>query len=443
VVTDAAGTVLRATPGVWRRLGGLPDGGALLLADIVTALGPEVRLQSMPMTDGTVAHVLLERRSQPRRAIARENRLLRETLDAIDGSICVHDGDLRFRLSNRAYRERYPHLPPDREMVGWHFADTLRVSARAGSYADPRALSDTEAYIAERVAEMAVRENSVTNRQMASTHPRSLTGRWSQMRVRWTPSGNRVTLRVDITTDKRMEEELVRTERIRTVGRIAGGVAHHFNNMLAVVCTNIELLLRLPNLTDRAKRLAARALDGAERGRRITQQLLTFAQGDFTRPRRIDANRLLESIAALLEGMLGSGATLAMRLDSEQRHVSVDPEGFETAMINLVLNARDAMPGQIEIRTALHRQDGRLFRVVSVADDGEGMSPEVAAEAFEPFFTTRTASAASGLGLSQVHGFATAAGGAVTLRSTPGHGTVVDILLPVGDESTSETEGKT
>jgi signal transduction histidine kinase len=353
---------------------------------------------------------------------------------------------MRYLLANRGYHERYPHLPPEHESVGRHFSDTLRLSAAAGAYVDPRALTEPEAYIAERLAEMLSPDNTVSTVFMASN------GRWSQMRMRWTPSGNRVILHVDITEEKRLEEELVRTQRTRTVGRIAAGVAHHFNNMLAVVCTNIELLLHMPNLQGRAKRLAARALDGAERGSRVTQQLLTFAQGDFTRPRRVDANRLLESIAALLEGMLGSGATLAMRLDSEKLHVSVDPEGFETAMINLVLNARDAiaarlgghpgardaMPGQIEIRTALHRQDNRLLRVVSVADDGEGMSPEVAAEAFEPFFTTRQANAASGLGLSQVHGFATAAGGSVTLRSTQGQGTVVDILLPVVDESTAQ-----
>jgi len=462
VMTDAAGIVLRATPDLWRRLGRAPAGGREQLADIVAALAPATHVRSMPMADGTISHVIQEAspgetawgsatRKALAQALARENRLLRETLDAVDGSISVHDGQMRYLLANRGYHERYPHLPPEHESVGRHFSDTLRLSAAAGAYVDPRALTDPEAYIAERVAEMLSPENRVSNVFMAST------GRWSQMRMRWTPSGNRVILHVDITDEKRLEEELLRNQRTRTVGRIAAGVAHHFNNMLAVVCTNIELLLHIPNLQGRAKRLAARALDGAEQGSRVTQQLLTFAQGDFARPRRIDANRLLESIAALLEGMLGSRATLAMRLDGEHLPVSVDPDGLETAIINLVLNAREAivarlgaqsgardpLPGQIEICTALQRRDDRLFRVVSVADDGEGMPPEVAAEAFEPFFTTRTASAASGLGLAQVHGFATAAGGFVTLRSTQGQGTVVDILLPVVDENTSETEGKT
>jgi two-component system NtrC family sensor kinase len=123
----------------------------------------------------------------------------------------------------------------------------------------------------------------------------------------------------------------------------------------------------------------------------------------------------------------------------------VDPAKFETAMMNLMLNARDAIAarsaslaagsepfiGRVEIRTGRREQENGMFRVIAVADNGEGMPPEVAAEAFEPFFTTRHMSVASGLGLSQVYGFATGAGGAARISSTPGEGTVVEILLPI------------
>jgi signal transduction histidine kinase len=439
VMADADGRVLSHAADLWDWLRCDPPdrnaGGPLRVADIAARLRAGMAMQAMAMDDGTIGHVILGADLAAADAVARENRLLRETLDAVDGSIVVHDSALRFRLGNKGYHEWQPHLPPDEELVGKHFADVLRMSIAAGSFADPRALTDTEAYVAERVAQVARREDQAVNHYQASK------ARWSQMRVRWTPSGNRVTLRVDITENKRLEEEMVRTQRIRTVGRISGGVAHHFNNLLTVICGCLDLLLQQAGLSARGITLVERALASAEQGGRLTQQLLTFAQRDITRPRRIDPNRFLDGIAALLQGALGSRVTLDLRLDGAAGDVLVDPAKFETAMMNLILNARDAIAarreggavidGRVEIRTGLAIEDGRRFRLIAVADNGEGIRPEVAAEAFEPFFTTRHMGAASGLGLSQVHGFATGAGGHARISGTPGAGAVVEILLPV------------
>ena len=443
VVGDASGAIVSAARDLWEWLGTANPraGDTLRLADIVAALPAAFTMQSLPMADGTTAHVISSAGDTIAGEAADENRLLRETLDAVDASIVVHDSELRFRLCNKGYHERYPYLPPAHELVGRHFSEVLRMSIAAGIYASPRAVTDTEAYVAERVAEMGVRTDKVGEVFQSST------GKWSQVRVRWTPAGNRVTLRVDMTQSKRMEEELIRTQRVKTVGRISGGVAHHFNNLLTVICGSLDMVLQHPELPPASRVLAERALAGAEKGGRLTQQLLTFARRAVTRPRRIDPNLFLDSIAALLQGALGSAATLVMHLDDAAAQVWIDPATFETAMMNLILNARDATAartaslsgggargaGMVAITTGLVRHNAKAFRRIAVADDGEGMSPEVAAEAFEPFFTTRHMSVASGLGLSQVHGFADAAGGLARISSTRGDGTVVEILLPVVD----------
>jgi signal transduction histidine kinase len=439
VIADAAGTLLSAACDLWGWLGcETPRHRPAMLADVQAALAPGMVIQPLAMDDGTTLHLIVRPPPQAgeppaqaadTEALIRENRLLRETLDAVDGSIVVHDGELRFRLANKGYHDLYPHLPPDHETAGMHFSDMLRASIAAGVYSDPRALTDTEAYVAERVAQMSRRVDSVSNVYRASAK------RWSQVRTRWTPSGNRVALRVDITESKRLEEELVRNQRVKTVGRIAGGVAHHFNNLLTVICGNLDLLLQQPDLSARSLDLAERALVGAEQGGKLTRQLLTFAQRDISRPRRIDINPFLDGMAALLHSVLGSTVALEMRQDGRKAAVNVDPAKLETAMVNLILNARDAIAGRpggrVEIRTALQQQQGGLFRVIAVTDNGAGMTPDVAAEAFEPFFTTRHPSAASGLGLSEVHGFATGAGGDARIASRPGEGTTVEMLLPV------------
>jgi signal transduction histidine kinase len=443
IVTDASGAVTSAATDLWDWLGVTPPDRAqapLRFADIAASLPDGTELQSISLDDGTTAHLILSTDHAGRAALARENLLLRETLDAVDASIVVHDSDLRFRLCNKGYHERYPHLPPERDLVGRHFGELLRMSIHADTYRDRRAVTDTEAYVAERVAQVSRRENSVTTLQSAAS------GRWSQLRVRWTPSGNRVALRVDITENKRMEAELLRNQRVRTVGRISGGVAHHFNNLLTVICGCLDMLLQEPGLSARGILLAGRALAGAEQGGRLTRQLLTFAQRDITRPRRIDPNVFLDSIAALLQGALGAGVAIEMRLDDAAGDVFVDPAKFETAMINLILNARDAIaarrekedpmndtlhPGRVEIRTTMADDDGAPFWLIAVRDNGEGITAEVAAEAFEPFFTTRHISVASGLGLAEVHGFATGAGGSARISGTPGEGAVAEIRLPV------------
>jgi signal transduction histidine kinase len=216
---------------------------------------------------------------------------------------------------------------------------------------------------------------------------------------------------------------------METIGRIAGGVAHDFNNLLTVIISNLEIIRLKPGDVGRVEKLTAAAMGAAESGAALIRQLLTFARRDMTRPRRLAPNTLLLGMEDLLRRTVGRDIEFALMLDAEAGEALVDPGQFESAMINLVLNAREAIgggKGRIVITTRRAAED---MLAVDVTDTGCGMTPEIAAQAFEPFFTTKPVGTGPGLGLSQVYGFAEGAGGRVTIDSTPGAGTTVTLLL--------------
>jgi signal transduction histidine kinase len=435
VLTDDSGRVISTARDLWPWLGRPePAAGELIhLADITRSLAPEMIMRPMPMTDGTIAYVISIEDDER----ARENRLLRETLDAVDGSIVVFDSDLRFRLANKGYHQLHAHLLPDSQLIGRHFAEVLRMSIAAGVYADRRAMTDTDAYVAERVQAVSSREDRVVNHRLLPSE------RWSQLRVKWTESDNRVTLRIDITQLKRLEQDLLRSQRMKTVGRISGGVAHHFNNLMTVMLVNLEMLLDEPGLPGRAAELARLVMAAVEKGARLTDQLVAFAQRGIPRDCTLDPGRFIDQVSDLLRGALGEGVTLVLACDARPMWVRIDPGQFETALTNLVLNARDAIAarsanpdlptGEVRITTRPAPGPGPGMISITVADNGEGMTEDVIEEAFEPFFTTRDMALASGLGLSQVHGFVSSLGGSARITSRPGHGTEVELLIALKD----------
>jgi signal transduction histidine kinase len=235
-------------------------------------------------------------------------------------------------------------------------------------------------------------------------------------------------------------ETLRQAQKMEAIGALTGGIAHDFNNLLTVMVGNLSLI------RDRAReegvvRLAKAALDAAEKGARLTASLLTFARKQTLHAERADLNVLILDFGALLRRAAGN-AQLEMLLAPEPCFVRVDAALFQSALLNLVINARDATPDggriavsteQVELTAAdlvgSDARPGRFVRV-EVRDTGAGMSPETAAKAFEPFFTTKPAGKGSGLGLSQVYGFARQSGGIATLRSQLGQGAAVTIALP-------------
>lgn len=237
------------------------------------------------------------------------------------------------------------------------------------------------------------------------------------------------------------EQALRQAQKMEAVGQLTGGVAHDFNNLLQVVVGNLETLQRkLPPDLPRLRRAADNAMDGAQRAANLTQHLLAFSRRQPLNPRPVVINELVLGMSQMLERTLGELVEVVTVLAVDLWHVEVDANQLESALLNLAVNARDAMPegGQLVIETFnvddAQRPPNELPRgeyvAVTVRDTGSGMKPDVLTHAFEPFFTTKGVGQGTGLGLSQVYGFVTQSGGNVVIHSELEKGTAVKIYLP-------------
>jgi signal transduction histidine kinase/CheY-like chemotaxis protein len=236
-------------------------------------------------------------------------------------------------------------------------------------------------------------------------------------------------------------ETLHQAQKMEAIGNLTGSIAHDFNNLLTVIVGNLSLIQNRSD-DERAVRLAKSGLIAATRGARLTASLLMFARKQALRPELVDINDLILEFTPLLRRAAGDAVRLEMSLSPEPCAALVDAAHFQSALLNLVINAKDAMPdgGRIVIHTdtTQHKPadliDGDAlagpFARVEVRDTGLGMSPQIAAKAFDPFFTTKVTGKGSGLGLSQVYGFARQSGGFAAIRSEAGEGTCVSISLP-------------
>ncbi|TKD51314.1 PAS domain-containing protein [Sphingomonas baiyangensis] len=243
------------------------------------------------------------------------------------------------------------------------------------------------------------------------------------------------------------EEQLRQAQKMEAVGQLTGGIAHDFNNMLAVVIGALDLLeRRLKAGSHDVDRYVLAARDGATRAAGLTQRLLSFARQTPLAPRPVDADQMVLGMLDLLNRTIGDHITVSTELRGGGASAIADPSQLENVVLNLAVNARDAMPGggTLTIRTArigLDAPAAARFGItpgdyvrLSVTDTGAGMSPEVAARAFEPFFTTKGVGKGTGLGLSQVFGFVRQSGGHVEIASRPDEGTSVHVYLPAGGD---------
>ncbi len=246
------------------------------------------------------------------------------------------------------------------------------------------------------------------------------------------------------------EEHLRHAQKMEAVGQLTGGIAHDFNNLLTTIMGSLELLQQRAALDERSLRLTSNALEGSRRAARLTSQLLTFSRRQRLAPEPLVPEQIVDGIRDLLARTLGDGITLEVVLPEESWTFLADRNQMEAALLNLVINARDAIPGPgghvridvsnraVGVEEAASEPDPLPpgdYVVISVSDDGIGMNPEVQARAFEPFFTTKGPGAGTGLGLSQTYGFVTQSGGAIRVESAPGRGTRIDILLPRAAEA--------
>jgi PAS domain S-box-containing protein len=235
---------------------------------------------------------------------------------------------------------------------------------------------------------------------------------------------------------EQMQKQLAESQKLDALGQLTGGVAHDFNNLLMIIAGNLHILKRGAGDDPKLKRAVAAIENATKRGAALTGQLLTFARRQSLNPEPVDLGERIEAIRQVLDTGVGSAVQLAFDLGRDIWPVRVDIAEFETALVNLVINARDAMPlgGTITIsaqnRSVTEGPNSGDFVAIGIKDTGEGIAPDVLGKIFDPFFTTKPVGKGTGLGLSQVHGFAHQAGGTVSVESELGKGTTLTMWLP-------------
>lgn len=235
----------------------------------------------------------------------------------------------------------------------------------------------------------------------------------------------------DVTERKRLEAQLRQAMKMEAIGRLAGGVAHDFNNLLTIISGNVHLLAALPPGDAEFPQLLDDVRDAAERAAALTRQLIAFGRKQPVRPEVIDLNQSVSGMVGLLRRLIGERVSVRTELHAHAVPVRADRGQFEQVVLNLVLNARDAMPegGALSISTAAHGKSARLV----IRDTGTGMTDEVKRHLFEPFFTTKNVGKGTGLGLATVYGIVQQAGGTIEVESVLGAGTTFVIALPLCD----------
>ncbi|SHF93108.1 PAS domain S-box-containing protein [Kaistia soli DSM 19436] len=266
----------------------------------------------------------------------------------------------------------------------------------------------------------------------------------------------------DLTSRHKLEEELRQAQKMEAIGQLTGGIAHDFNNLLTIISGNLEMIEQRVEAGP-TRELIQAAQEAADDGARLTGQLLAFGRRQPLNAQLADISQLVAHFSDLLRRALGETIELRTVVTGSSNHAMVDASQLQNALLNLALNARDAMPrggrltveishAEIALAETGSRPDMRPgdYVLISVSDTGTGMTPAVRERAFEPFFTTKGVGAGTGLGLSMVYGFVTQSGGLIRLESEPGHGTTVRIYLPgarpaaaaLGEGKTSEAPGR-
>jgi hypothetical protein len=265
---------------------------------------------------------------------------------------------------------------------------------------------------------------------------------WSA--VRSETSGGLISIGRDMREHLAAEEKLRQAQKMEAIGRLTGGIAHDFNNLLTVVIGSAEALTESLAGAPELAAVARIALDAAERGAELVSRLLAFARSQPLAPQPVDCGKFLSALLPVLQRTLGRDIVVTVDAAGGQLRCLADLTQLTSAMLNLCINARDAMPagGRLVLRASredIGQPDGTGCIVLAVEDSGEGMSAQTRARALEPFFTTKPEGAGSGLGLSMVHGFASQSGGRLEIESEPGLGTRVRVFLP----ETAQTETPT
>ncbi len=251
----------------------------------------------------------------------------------------------------------------------------------------------------------------------------------------------------DMAERRRADEALRQSQKMEAVGQLTGGIAHDFNNLLTAIIGNLDMIRTRSSENERLQRLADNALEAARRGARLTSQLLAFSRSQRMQLSTVDLNELLSGMSALLTQSVGPAVVVTVEVARDARFVVSDGNQLELALLNLAVNARDAMPegGRLTISTRrvidldLRDLPRRPYTEIRVIDTGVGMTEAVRTRAIEPFFTTKQVGHGTGLGLSQVYGVTRESGGTLFIESEVGNGTTVRLVLPAAPAPTVAT----
>ncbi len=377
----------------------------------------------------------VERRTEELRtaneALALGERTLRQVIDLVPHFVFAKDLEGRFLFVNQAVAEAYGSSVE--ALRGKTDADYARSDEEVARF---RA-DDLE--VIQGGKPKVILDEPITDAQGRVRHLRTV-------KIPFTYSGTSspavLGVAIDVTEQLRLEAQLLQAQKMEGLGRLAGGVAHDFNNLLTVILGYAQMILAAPSPQE-AHQHAERIRDAAGRASALTGRLLTFARGHAADPRVIDANALVREIEHLLRRVVGESVTLEVYLAPGVLAAKVDTSQMEQVLVNLVVNARDAMPHGGTIGIVTRQLDGPEARrkggpfapdrpcvELEVSDTGTGMAPATMARLFEPFFTTKTGGQGTGLGLATCYGIVRRAGGHIWAESAPGVGSTFRILLP-------------
>ncbi|GGB18409.1 two-component system sensor histidine kinase/response regulator [Sphingomonas metalli] len=436
----------------------------------------EIRYIPRIGSDGSVAGFQsltfdVEERVRREEALAVSNSRFRSAMDAVHGVLWTTDGDGRMVDEQPGWAALTGQRAEDYAGYGWttavHPADvepTLAAWRRAIETGAPyafehrvrrfdnqwrvfliravRSLSPEGRVIGwvgvhtditeRRAAEEALREQAAAlTRQIAHR-------RHAEEQLRQLNETLEARIVAEIAERRQAEMALVQAQKMETIGQLTGGIAHDFNNLLQIVSGNLQLLERDVAGDEKAYRRVANAMAGVERGAKLASQLLAFGRRQALEPRTVNIARLIHGMDAILRRAVGEAVAIEWEIADALWNTFVDPARVENALLNLVINARDAMEGQGRLTIALANATlpagdehvaGDYVRL-SVADTGSGMPPEIADRVFEPFFSTKREGKGTGLGLSMVYGFVRQSGGHVVLKTAPARGTTVELYFP-------------
>lgn len=380
--------------------------------------------------EGLVIDVTARKTAEQELERTREH--LVDALDSLDQNLIIYDRDDVLVLSTRHLYEPFvaatAYFTP-----GKTFEEIFRYVVEIGVVPLPPGQTK-EQFVAERVARHKRADGGITVRNLPD-------GRIVHMTERPSVSGGIVAIARDVTEQIKIEQRLRESQRMEAMGQLTGGLAHDLNNYLAVIMGNLDLLAERPHTDPETMALIEGALAGTQRGAELTRSLLAFSRRQPLDPKVLDVGARIADIARLLKRTIGEKIVLDVRIAPDLWPVEIDGAQFDSAIVNLANNARDAMPGGgtliIEAcndSCGAEKQTSGDRVLIEVTDSGMGMDAATQARAFEPFFSTKGPGHGTGLGLSMVYGFVHQSGGTVALASTLGKGTSMSILLPRAQE---------